>query len=190
VPPGKTEPLYESLVGPAWDALPASVRRAHLGAEGLEAAGVLRVERGSGRAARVLARLCRLPEAGESVPVRLSVRREGPGERWVRSFGARRLVSSQHACADGLLAERFGPLELRFRLAPTARGLRYEQGGTALCAGPLHLPLPRWMAPRVTATEEAAPPGDRTRLRVTVSLPVVGLLLAYEGELAVEAPPW
>jgi uncharacterized protein DUF4166 len=178
--------LYRSLVGPAWDGLPASVRQAHLRDEGLEAAGVLRVERGAGRAARALARLCRLPEAGEGVPVRLSVRREGRGERWVRRFGEQRLVSSQRALTGGLLAERFGPLELRFRLATTGGGLRYEHRATRLCAGPLRIPVPGWLAPRVAATEEAAPSADRTRLRVTVSLPLVGLLLAYDGELTVE----
>jgi hypothetical protein len=183
--------LYETLVGPAWDGLPASIRRAHLRADGLEAAGVLRVARGRSRAARALARLCRLPEAGEAVPVRLSVRREARGERWVRRFGAHTLVTSQCALGDGILAERFGALEFRFRLTPTACGLGYLHLATRLCAGRLRVPLPGWLAPRVAASEAATLSPERTQVRVTVSLPLLGLLLAYEGELTVdESPAW
>jgi hypothetical protein len=180
--------LYEHLIGPAWDGLPGSIRRVHLAADGLQAAGVFRVEHGASRAARALARLCRLPPAGEAVPLRLSVVREARGERWTRRFGPHALVTSQRGLAGGLLGERFGPLEFRFRLSAAASALRYDHLATRLCAGPLGVPLPGWLAPRITAREDATPAPDRTRVRVGISLPLVGLLLAYEGELTVEAP--
>jgi hypothetical protein len=181
--------LYELLIGPAWDGLPASLRHAHRGGDGGgPATGVFRVEHGSGRAARALARLCRLPAAGEAVPVRLSVTREAHGERWTRRFGGHALVTSQRALAGGILGERFGPLEFRFRIAIGDAALRYQQLATRLCVGPLGVPLPGWLAPRITAREEAGPAPNTTRVRVSIALPLVGVLLAYDGELTVEEP--
>jgi uncharacterized protein DUF4166 len=54
-----------------------------------------------------------------------------------------------------MFAERCRGVELRFELQSDRAGLRYVQRGAALALGPLRLPLPAAIAPRVDAHDEA-----------------------------------
>jgi hypothetical protein len=130
---------------------------------------------------RLLARLTRLPTTGEAVEMRLTITPLKHGEEWRRTFAGRPVVSRQWKRSDGLLAERLGPVEMRFWLAVMSGALNYQTRSVTLCLGPLRIPLPHWLAPRVTAWEK--PTGDRDRIEVAVetSLPLFGLLLAYKG---------
>ncbi len=187
---GHATGLYEAVVGPLWQILPQPIRRAHQ-AGGFRAAGLFRIEAGRGLVARVLSRLCRLPPAGAAIPVQLSVTPDAGTERWTRQIGTDRILTSQRGLAGGVIAERFGLLELRFRISPAADSLRYEHLVTRLCCGPFSLPMPKWLAPRVVASEEIGTTPGCSRVRVAVFLPVVGLLLAYEGELTLQrSAPW
>ena len=91
------------------------------------------------------------------------------------------MVSFQWGRADGLLGERVGLLELRFRLEVRDGALVYHPAGAALRLGPLTLPLPRWGAPRISASEAPLDGGDRTQVSVESRAPLLGLLIAYEG---------
>lgn len=137
-----------------------------------------------GLAARALCRLVRLPPAGEEVDTRLVVTQDGERERWARSFGGRRLVSDEFAGGDRLLVERVPPFELRFRLEPLAGALHFRQVGTALRLGFLRLPLPAFLAPRVTASETPAG-GGAVRVEVTIRAPLLGPIFGYEGVVKV-----
>ena len=99
---------------------------------------------------------------------------------WIRHIGGDRLVSRQFRAGADLLAERIRIIEFRFQLDPSALGLVYHQRAAALAMGPLRVPLPARLAPAIEATEEAV---DRARMRVTVrvTLPLIGLLIAYGG---------
>jgi hypothetical protein len=90
-------------------------------------------------------------------------------------------VSFQRKQPDGLLAEDIGPLEVRFRLEVQGGALVYHPGGVSLRLGPLRIPLPRCCAPQITAWEKPTDARDRTQIAVEVNLPLLGLLLAYEG---------
>jgi hypothetical protein len=129
----------------------------------------------------MLARLLGLPAEGRSVPVRLHVQVAGEGERWERTFGSRVLATAQYPGPAGLLAERFGAVELRFRLEARRGVLAYRSTGAALRLGPARVPLPRWLAPRVRARERAT--ADGVSVRVGVSSPFTGPLVAYAGRL-------
>jgi hypothetical protein len=134
--------------------------------------------------------LLRLPRASEAAETRLVVRRRNGGERWVRMFDGRRLSSDQYLAPDNTLGERFGPLELRFRLEAVDGSLVFRQVGAAVRCGPLRAMLPRALAPRVEGCAE--PAGARgARVRVKVTLPGAGLILAYDGTLEIDgdAPP-
>jgi hypothetical protein len=96
------------------------------------------------------------------------------------------LASTQFATDDGLLAERTGPLELRFRLHVVDGAIEYRQVAAALRWGPIVVRLPRFLEPRVAAFEEAIQ-ADRTRIRVRCGLPLVGLLIGYDGFLEGES---
>jgi hypothetical protein len=167
--------LYEELLGPAWVGLPPVLRRLHR--EG-GAAGHFTIRRGRGMLPVLLGWLCRFPAAGEDVPTRLVVRREGAGQCWERTFGTHALATTQ--CArGGLLVERFGPMECVFRLRAEGSGLHYEQIGAWLCLGPWRLPLPGPFAPHIQA--EALEVAEGMRVHVRIGSALVGGLLSYEG---------
>ncbi len=173
--------VYPQVLGSRWDELDESVRRLHSLGTSVRATGTFRVCHGSNPLLRLLARLARLPAAGEAVDMRLLVTPLQQGEEWQRTFAGRPLVSTQWQQADGLLAERMGTLEMGFRLEVVGGALYYQMQRVTLCLGPVRVPLPSWLAPRVTAWEK--PSGDRERPQVAVeaSLPWLGRLIAYEG---------
>ena len=178
--------LYERLLGEAWGKLDGPVRRMHERGAGPCGEGLFAVRRGN-FFARALARLFGLPAGGEAVRVCLSVTRseDGATERWRRTFGGRSFDTSQREGAGGLLAERAGPVELLFSLSVEGGALVYRQAGASLRLGPLRLPLPRALAPRVEARERGADDGRDVLVYVSSSAPLAGLMLAYEGRLGV-----
>ena len=179
--------LYPRLVGAAWSALAEPLQRLHLGLETVQATGIFTVRHGTQPLARLLAAILRLPMAGEEVPVRLVVTPHLHGERWQRMFADRSLRSEQYAGPGGCLVERFGLLDVWFRLAIVDRLLCLRQASVALHVGALRVPLPRWLSPQITGREWAMPGQTRVQVAVSVSVPLVGLLLAYEGSIATEA---
>lgn len=163
-----------------------NVQNAHLRTGSLRARGVFRIQHGQASLARLLARLLRLPSPSKATEVQLHVTASERGERWVRTFGDRRLVTLQSEAPGNLLAEMFGPLEVRFRLHSDAAELSYIQQGVALRFGHLRLPLPTWLAPQVHAIERAVYATTRTHVAVSISVAPLGLLIRYEGEFEVE----
>jgi hypothetical protein len=174
-------PLFRGLLGATWADLAEPVRSLHGEGQTVHAAGTFRVQHGNNRLARLIVWLARMPAAGESVDVRLAVVPGQRGEEWRRSFAGRPLVSFQSRRSGGLLAEDMGPLQMRFRLEVRDGALLYHTAGAALRLGPLRIPLPRWSAPSVTACEKAAPDGIATEVLVEVRMPLLGLVLAYQG---------
>ena len=143
------------------------------------------IERGRRGPARWVAGLLGFPPPGENVATLLVVERQGQEQVWSRHFGEHRMISRQRLHRGGQMAERLGAFECRFRLRPTPRGIDYEPVGAALVAGPLRLPLPRLLAPRVTATTWADERG--MGLDVSISAPLLGRILRYHGFVTPEA---
>jgi hypothetical protein len=181
--------LYPTLLGESWSNLDEAVRRLHAAGAPLHAVGVFRVRHGTNWVARALAWLARLPAAGEAVDVGLVVTARGGGEEWRRAFAGRPLVSVQYAGANGLLLERMGAVEMRFRLAAVGGALTYETTSAALCVGSWRVPLPRWLRPRVVASEKPVGDGGPIAVAVEVRLPLLGRLVAYEGTLTCVGTP-
>lgn len=179
--------LYPRLMGPAWHNLHDNVRRAHLQREQFRASGSFRIQHGPGRLAQIAARLLRLPPAADAVPTHLLVTGGSDREIWLRNFGAHQLHTMQRELPGAILAERFGLLEIRFRLAVENQSLRFDQVSSALRAGPLSLRIPRFLAPRIEALESRGERPNSTHVRVSVALPLAGLLISYEGEMTPEA---
>jgi len=115
----------------------------------------------------------------------LTVTVRGQCEVWERDFDGLRVASVQRP--DGLLlAEVFGRLAICFRLESQDGGLRFVQERAQVRLGAIHLLIPSIVAPRVSASE--TPVGDNGfKANVSVRVPVVGLILAYEGLLHLEA---
>jgi Domain of unknown function (DUF4166) len=130
-----------------------------------------------------MARLARLPAAGEAVDVRLQVTVQEEGEEWRRTFAGHPMVSMQYDRGAGLLVERMGIMEIRFRLEVVGGALNYRLAGAALRFGSLRVPLPYRLSPRVTAWERAAGDMNQIHVSVNVTLPLLGRLIAYDGLL-------
>lgn len=180
--------LYERLLGDeAWSELDEPVRRLHERGTGPCGEGLFAL-RGGNFFARTLARLFGLPAGGDAVRVCLSVTHAegGAAERWHRTFENRVFDTLQREGEGRLLAERAGPFELLFRLSVEGGALVYTQAGAALRLGPLRVPLPLALAPRVEARERVTDDGEDVLVHVTSSAPFVGLMLSYEGRLRVK----
>jgi hypothetical protein len=152
------------------------------------------VRRGPSILARLLAAALRLPAQGDDVLTRLVVEPrwdewEGQlAQTWTRTFGARTLSSLQYAWHGEMLAERFRFIEVRFRLSVDAGALRFEQLGAALVLGRFRLEMPRWLWPQIYASVGAVPSGHgQMEVRVVLSTPITGMLLAYAGCIRPEA---
>jgi len=174
--------LYPRVVGEGWSTLPDIVRHVHGGRADIRVAGSLAIRADPSRLARVLARLVRLPRRGERVPTVLQVEPDARGETWVRRFGDDRLVTRQWD-EDGLLVERIGVVLLVFSVAVSDGALVFRQIAAGLGFGRCRLPLPRLLAPVVSARCWAAHEGLGLRVEVTHA---VGLLCCYEGVLRKE----
>ncbi len=171
--------LYPRILGDSWSELPECLRQCFDVREELRASGVFRVHRGNRSFARFLARIARLPQAGEEVEVSLVVTPDRNGETWKRRFGTDEFVTRQWE-ENGLLTERAGVLELRFRLAVSDGRLTFQQEEARLRVVGARIPLPRWLSPQVSA---CAWENERMQVSVEVTFPGVGLLCRYEGGL-------
>src|SRR5262245_32929524 len=145
--------LYQKLLDASWPDLDVVLRRLHNSGETVRAVGVFRVSRGNNRLARTLARLARLPAAGEAVYVRLQVTAQEECDEWRRTFAGRPLVSIQSARGPGLLVERLGIVEMLLRLKVVGGALSYQTVSAALRIGFLRVQLQYWHSPFVLAWE-------------------------------------
>ena len=168
-------PLYARVMGAAFDRLPAMVRRIHEVCGDAGAAGEGTVERGRGRAARLIGAAMRFPPAG-TVPLHVTFAERGGVERWTRDFGGRRF-SSELSAAGGRVIERFGPIRFAFALPSSAEGLAMRLERWSL----LRIPMPLILAPRISAREWQH--DGRFRFDVRVSVPLAGDIIHYSGWL-------
>jgi Domain of unknown function (DUF4166) len=173
--------LYPRLLNDCWAKLPDAVRGLHYAGSAVRGVGLLRVTWGPNRLARLIAAILRLPTPGEAVPVTLTITRSADLEVWRRTFADIPLLTRQWSGPGGVLVEQAGLVEMRFRLEVLDGGLIFHHAETALRLGWLRIPLPRWLAPRVTAREAPAQQKDEAAISVRVSVPVLGLLISYEG---------
>jgi hypothetical protein len=165
-------------LGAEWGRLPAIVRRLH---EPGGAAGRFEIQRGPGWLAALCCRLGGLPRPGTDVSTHLAVTARPGAYEWSRRFGAEPLVTWQRVCAPGRIAERLGPIECEFVPMAGDDGLEYRQTAAAVCLGPLRLPLPRPLSPRVGAWARAA--DDAMQVEVTLDAPLIGRLMRYRGRV-------
>jgi hypothetical protein len=175
---------FRAILGAAFAQLPEPVRRLHGLSSDAVAAGRAEISVPRRRLARLIGRLAGLPRAGSDVPVTVSFTVDGQGgERWRRRFGDRRYATTIRAGRGGLLVERFGPLQFRFSLTPSADGLAWRLAEWRL----LGLRLPRWSLPAVICLEAAD--DERFRFDIDMAFPLIGPVIHYRGWLVPQDQP-
>jgi Domain of unknown function (DUF4166)/Saccharopine dehydrogenase NADP binding domain len=183
--------LYARVLGPAWDDIPVPVRRLHGIGGGLVAEGVATVERGRNLAARLVAAAFRFPEAGTNIPVRVrftaATGPDGqPAEIWTRTFGASDFSSLQWAGSgrsEHLVNERFGPFTFGLALVLDGEKLRVIPRRWNF----LGISMPRALMPRGDSHERAE--DGRFYFHVEIVLPLIGLIVRYQGHLTPATHP-
>ncbi|BBE33017.1 DUF4166 domain-containing protein [Sphingosinicella microcystinivorans] len=168
-------PLYAQVMGAHFAALPGAVRAMHDVLRDGGAIGEAEVAGASNPIARLVARIVGFPKPGRH---RLHVHFEENGgrETWTRDFSGQRFRS--HLSRHGpWLVERFGPLRFAFALPGTNEGLMMVM--QRWWFGPL--PLPKWLAPRSTASEWME--NGRFHFDVPIDHPLLGRLVHYRGWL-------
>jgi hypothetical protein len=134
------------------------------------------VRRGDGPVTRMMGILGRLPPSADRAEVRLEVVAQGGRERWIRSFGKRKLTSLQWE-ENGLLVEQFPLMRFGFRIVREGDTLVHQL--KRCWVGPL--PIPLALAPRIFTTTKGS--ADGWRLTVRVEVPLLGRLIEYEGDI-------
>ncbi|CUX26213.1 conserved hypothetical protein [Agrobacterium deltaense Zutra 3/1] len=173
-------PLFRQLLGPAFDDLPLRLQELHDSKDARQWNGVAEIRRGQGMLARMVSALVGFPQAGKQVPVSVTFTPEKGKERWTRNFGGRRFSSTQSAGMGKdryLLAERFG-------IVTVALALVLDGGRLALIPRRWHVlgvPLPGFLLPKGESFEFEE--SGRFCFDVEISLPFVGLVVAYKGML-------
>ncbi|CAN7208307.1 SDR family NAD(P)-dependent oxidoreductase [Agrobacterium tumefaciens] len=173
-------PLFRQLLGPAFDDLPPRLRELHDSKDPRQWSGVAEIRRGQGMLASMISALVGFPQAGKQIPVSVTFTPEKGKERWTRNFGGRRFSSTQSAGLGKdqyLLAERFG-------VVTVALALVLDGGRLALIPRRWHLlgvPLPGFLLPKGQSFESEE--NGRFHFDVEISLPFIGLVVAYKGTL-------
>lgn len=169
-------PLYRSLLGPAFDRLPAKVRELHTVHGRTIWVGEADVSRGASRLARFGGWLAGLPPAGRAVPVTVTFTAERGGETWHRSFGGKTFISHQRAHYDRII-ERAGLVTLTMRPSVVDGHLEL----TLLAMRILGVSVPAPLRPVIRTREFEHQ--HRYMFDVEASLPRFGLIIRYNGWL-------
>ena len=169
--------LFPSLLGASFDALPAPVKLAH-GGQTVCLLGQSKITRGTGLLSRVCAFFARLPPAQKNVETQVDIEVRADGsEVWHRRFGSARMPGKLSVGPAGLLRERLGAVRFDFHLAAEANGFRWHVKRVAVFGIPL--PASWFSAVHAYSYSEAG----SYRFLVHAQMPLVGLLVRYEGSL-------
>lgn len=168
-------PLYQRIMGDAFNTLPAPVQAIHniIGDGG--AIGDATTVRGTSWLARLTCTIMGFPPSGQT-PLHVRFEEHKGVERWTRTFGSNDF-SSELSQSGAYLSERFGPLKFTFDLSAQDNCLgMHLRNWTAFS-----LPMPKWLALKSTAKEWAD--GDTFCFSVTIDLPIIGRVVDYNGRL-------
>lgn len=172
-------PLYERVLGDDWHLVEDEIQRAHLQGERVRGRGSAQVSTGSSLLAQLLCRLLRLPRAG-TYAATVDVRREGSAEVWTRCFGGYHVKTTQVQLRSGVIRERFRWMEFAISVKPFEKSITYDSMAAHFRVGPMAIPLPKFLRPKICGRESATATGNH--VDVSVFFPVNRVLISYVGE--------
>jgi hypothetical protein len=174
------QPLFQRILGDAWEQLPGEVRRLHAVATSSRFTGRCTVQRGRNPLALLAATVIGFPRSGAGQDITVDLRVEADAERWVRTIGGRKFSSvlkQGYGRSEWLVRERFGPVTVDIALLLEGGLLCYLIRGWTLCG----IRLPRWLGPRSTALESAEE--GKFCFDVTIGHSLTGVIVRYRGVL-------
>jgi hypothetical protein len=166
-----------------WDALAPAVQRLHTDDVPHLWSGPSSVVRGQGLWARMMGAPMPFPQPGDGIPLQLVLERTAMGQTWRRGFSDHSFLTFQHVRADGLLSERARFVELRFACRVEDGALVYEHQKTLFCLGPIRIPCPRFLSPRIEAREWQEEGFDGVCASVTANTAGGSLVVSYSTRL-------
>lgn len=176
--------LYRQVLGSAFEALPPQLKRLHGESETRRWSGIAEVRNGTNVIARLIRWLVRFPHAANAVPTEVVLSPLEDGELWTRDFGGSVFSSIQTAGSgksEFLLIERFGIINVALALVVREDRL-YLIPRRWSCLG---VPLPKFLLPfgEIFETER----DNKFCFNVEIAAPLIGLIVAYKGELEQQA---
>jgi len=175
-----SQPIFEQVLGDAFDALPMPIRELHSGVGVTRYSGRASVARGGGLLARAVGWLARFPDAQSDVPVSVTISQRGTREEWTRDFDGHTFSSELSAGSQrltALLCERFGPVKFGMALVADGDRLRYVSRRWTI----LGIPMPKWLMPNGAMYETVS--DGKFVFHVEIKFPIVGHVVTYAGNL-------
>lgn len=170
-------PLSQALLSAQWHLLAAPIRAVHE-RRPVTLIGRATVVRGWGLLPRLCGWMSGLPDEQHNGPVKVVLEQTHTGrERWTRYFGTTRPMQSTLRRTGDCVVETIGITTLRFRLSLEGGSIRW----TAVAGHTLGVPWPRSWLKGIDGYESHR--GNRYYFNVRASLPGVGLIVHYVGEL-------
>ena len=171
--------LYRRALGKAYDRLPEVCQVLHdSGASTWE--GRCTVDGALTPVSRLISWLFQMPPAAFDAPITVEFEVHEGRETWTRHVGGRTMRSQQYIGVRrpaGSIIERFGPFAFDLIFPVTDDRLTLVMIGARLFG----IPLPEWLWPLITASENGA--GGRFNFDVEIGLPLIGRLVRYRGWL-------
>lgn len=174
--------LFPAVLGDDFEQLHPAVAKFHGTGPGARAEGLFRITRGNGPFFYAMGWIMRLPQPAVAVPVTLQITACPRGEHWNRNFGTQSFQSQMWE-EGGTLIEAVGCVHFAFQLREEAGALLFRTIGCKVMG--LSMPYCIWPRIHVCASPSNTVPEsyDVFSILVTLSLPLLGLIVKYEGEL-------
>ena len=172
--------IYEQILGPAYDLLPASIQALHRPGSAATYRGQAGIVRGKNPFAKLLCLVFRFPKTGQDIPLDVSFILESGTEHWVRKFNGRKMHSSQERGTgryEHLMKERFGPFTIGIALVVKDSQLH----NITQCWSVFGIPLPRFLCPGGEVYEHET--DERFNFHVDIKAPLIGRIVKYRGWL-------
>ncbi|MCO7224125.1 DUF4166 domain-containing protein [Pleionea sp. CnH1-48] len=165
--------ILSEQLGESFHQLSPLVRQVHIGKQCIK--GNVKVERGN-LVARLICNLFGFPKANDNVVLSVDCCHSGDGIEWFRNFDGH-IMRSHFIAKEDFLVEKLGPLDLHFRAEEEEGTLKYRFFKTKFW----RIPLPGFLSPNIYAVEFES--NEVYQFKVKVSMPFVGLILAYGGSM-------
>ena len=180
--------LFPAVLGNSFKQLHPAVARFHGAGPGARAEGLFRVTRGNGPFSYAMGWIMGLPRAAAALPVTLQITACPRGEPWNRKFGTQSFHSQMWE-EGGRLIEAIGFTRFAFQLREEAGALVFRTIGCKV----IGLSMPKCVWPQIqvcAGPSNTAPESHEVfSILVTLSLPLLGLVVKYEGEMKQTSEP-